>query len=433
MKTIKCWCLVALALLLTFSPQMVVGLPASREEEFAEYGIKFYDPDDSETAGGMFCGGFGTSGGALVGNNTVQQMANFFLSQGFTPAQAAGIIGNAQQESSLWPLALSGSGTYWGIFQWGGGRRDVLDQKLIAAGHSEYVNNRETYRNANSAASRAIPQDVIDDILRIQLEHAMTETRDYWDFGPWVEAVKATNTAEEATEAFLFIFLGAVSPTGRNHPDDLIRFWVPRATGNVYYQETRQRREFALEIAGQASGTCGLVAGGMTLEQAQAWLDATGYLDLSNDIHSRFNLPGHNQATWCSRPGPHGSRRNCVGFSTYFVRAYTSIADAHATLGQSPGNGNLFVNRLLSVAPHVAYGNQPQPYAVFSNGMSREHGHTGVILGVDEARQTMVVAEAGCAVGGAGYDARVREYSFDGLGSDVIYAYLMPFVNIGGF
>lgn len=49
----------------------------------------------------------------------------FFLSKGLTPAQAAGVVGNMLTESSGDPTADNASGHY-GLFQWGGGRRDNL-------------------------------------------------------------------------------------------------------------------------------------------------------------------------------------------------------------------------------------------------------------------------------------------------------------------
>ena len=429
MKALIRWCLLSLAFLLTLSPQIVMALPASREEDFAEYDIMFYDPSDSETSGGMHCGGFG-GGGTLSGNSTEQKIANYLLGQGFTPAQAAGIIGNGIQESGLWPLALSSSGSYFGVFQWGGSRFDALRQKMTAAGYGEYVANTE-YRNANSEASRAIPLEVIDDILRIQLEFAIFEEAGRHD---WVNRIKETNTVEEATEAFLFLFEGAIADANAQTEDNLMRFYDTSL--GLYYQEARQRREFALNVAGEASGNCGLVAGGMTtIAEAQAWLDATGYNDWQgNDIHSRYQLPGYDAASWCGFPGTHGSRTNCVGFSTYFVRAHTSISDVHFTLSQSTGNGNGFVNRLLGVAPHVAYGTEPQPYAVFSMGSGSEFGHTGVVMGVDSVRQMVITIEAACATnGGVSTGAVVREHSFSQMaaryGSDVQYAYLMPFTE----
>ena len=433
----KRWFLAFLAFLLALSPHMAAAVPASREGEFADYGIMFYDPDDNDTVGGMSCGTRGTSGSnTLVGNSTVQQIANFFIAQGFTPAQAAGIIGNAQQESGLWPLRWSNGSGYWGLFQWDiGGREAGLKQKMIDAGYAAYTSeHRGAYGSANSEASQAIPPDVLADILRIQLEHAMSETRTFDGVG-WVEQVKSTSSPEEAAEAFLVIFEGAVATTdaAKTRERNRIDFWQPAA--GRYYQETAERREHALEAVGQASGTCGLVAGGMTsVSEAQAWLDATGYNDFTNDIHSVYQLPGYNAASWCGFPGPKGSRTNCVGFSSYFIRAHTSLAEAHFTLGQSPGNGIKVVSNLLAVAPNIAYGTQPQPYSVFSQTSGSPEGHTGVVMGVDEERQIMVTIEAACNMsGGISTGAAVRERTFSHMASrNTEYAYLMPFVNGGG-
>lgn len=53
----------------------------------------------------------------------------FFLSKGLTPVQAAGLLGNFQQESGINPESEnSGSGAY-GIAQWLGGRKERLLQK----------------------------------------------------------------------------------------------------------------------------------------------------------------------------------------------------------------------------------------------------------------------------------------------------------------
>jgi hypothetical protein len=409
--------------------QIAFALPSAREEQFAEYGIIFYNPDGNESAGGMFCGGRGpTNTTGLTGNSNEQKVANFLMGQGFTAAQAAGVIGNGMQESGLWPLALSASGSYFGIFQWGGSRLETLRQKMIDSGYGEYAANAE-YRNQNNEMSKAIPQDVIDDILGLQLEYAIEESPNRYN---WVDKMKSTTTVEEATEAFLYWFEGAVAGENAQTEDNLMRYY--ETSIGLYYQEARQRREYALSVAGEASGSCGLVTGGMTVEQAKSWLSTTGYNDYTNDLHSTYQLPGYNAASWCGFPGPKGSRTNCVGFSTYFVRAHTSIADAHFTLAQSPGNGNKFVGKLLGIAPSVAYGTEPQPYAVFSMGGSSNLGHTGVVVGVDETSRTVVTVEAGCATnGGVSTGATVKEYSFEQMaaryGGDVQYAYLMPFVG----
>ncbi len=61
----------------------------------------------------------------LTGNNAEQQAFNFFVQNGFTDTESAGIVGNLVAESSLIPTEIAGggnsnapSGTGWGIAQW---------------------------------------------------------------------------------------------------------------------------------------------------------------------------------------------------------------------------------------------------------------------------------------------------------------------------
>ena len=58
---------------------------------------------------------------------------NLTSAEGFSPAQAAGILGNAQVESGFSPTAYNGKEGAIGLFQWEGGRRSALD--AFAAAH----------------------------------------------------------------------------------------------------------------------------------------------------------------------------------------------------------------------------------------------------------------------------------------------------------
>jgi hypothetical protein len=100
-------------------------------------GLKQTDPatlfsttDSGGAGGGCACGG---TGGPLVGGNNQEKAFNFFVSNGYTKEQAAGIVGNMIHESSVEPQRLNGttSGTKtpaatavglgnkaWGIVQW---------------------------------------------------------------------------------------------------------------------------------------------------------------------------------------------------------------------------------------------------------------------------------------------------------------------------
>ncbi|MEV5960420.1 phage tail tip lysozyme [Kribbella sp. NPDC051952] len=85
--------------------------------------------DDTTSTGG---GGCGCGGGDLSGNNNVQKVFNYFVSNGYSKEQAAGVIGNMQTESYVEPTmkqgdspgqvthpdAVANSGGGWGLVQW---------------------------------------------------------------------------------------------------------------------------------------------------------------------------------------------------------------------------------------------------------------------------------------------------------------------------
>jgi hypothetical protein len=76
-----------------------------------------------------------TSSPTLVGSNNIQQAFNFFVSQGLTGPQAAGAVGNLEQESSVNPLSNQAGGSTqnpndagslgWGIAQWTPGNKVI--------------------------------------------------------------------------------------------------------------------------------------------------------------------------------------------------------------------------------------------------------------------------------------------------------------------
>lgn len=57
------------------------------------------------------------------------KIASYFIGKGYTPEQASGIAGNLTVESSLNPTALGDSGSAYGLAQWRGDRRGLLENK----------------------------------------------------------------------------------------------------------------------------------------------------------------------------------------------------------------------------------------------------------------------------------------------------------------
>ncbi len=191
--------------------------------------IFYYNPNGSEDA----CGSTSTK---LTGDSLEEKIWNFYIDQGFTDAQVAGILGNAKVESGLEPTRASNS-TFFGLFQWGYGRKAALVNKLAAAGLEKYTSSEYW----PSGAYKKIPEDDLDKILTIELEFSIEEN----SFN-WIAEVKKQTTVEAAAEAFLAIFERAV---GGNSP---ILYYEPYK--GLLYQGTAMRRDFAKQFYDKYAG-----------------------------------------------------------------------------------------------------------------------------------------------------------------------------------
>ncbi|MCR5572641.1 MAG: hypothetical protein K6F57_02605 [Candidatus Saccharibacteria bacterium] len=192
-------------------------------------GIYYYNPEGNADN----CNNSSTM---LSGSDTAEKIWNFFIQQGFTDAQAAGLLGNGMVESGLVATRASNS-SFWGLFQWGGGRKDRLFKKLSDAGLSKYTSTEYW----GSDAEKKIPANDYDKILQIELEHTMEEK----DLN-WQEEIKKANTPELAAEIFLVLFERAV-----NGESEVI-YYAPYA--GLLYQGTKARRNFAKEFYDKYAG-----------------------------------------------------------------------------------------------------------------------------------------------------------------------------------
>ena len=203
---------------------------------FDNNGIYYYNPDGSND----LCNSSSTT---LSGDTTEEKIWNFFIQNGFTDAQAAGLLGNAMAETTLEPTRSS-SGSHWGLYQWSGGRQATLFSKLSEKGLSKYTSSE--YWPAG--ASKKIPESDFDQILQIELEHTLSET----DMN-WQEEIKKQNQPEAAAEVFLTLFERAV---GGSEP---IKYYSPYI--GIKYQGTNRRRDYAREYFDKYSGKGTVVSG----------------------------------------------------------------------------------------------------------------------------------------------------------------------------
>lgn len=204
---------------------------------FNKNGIYYYNPAGNEDN----CNASSTT---LSGSDNAEKIWNYFISKGFTDAQTAGILGNAMGESSLEPTRASND-SYWGLFQWGGGRKDSLFAKMTEAGLSQYLSSDYW----GSGASKNIPQADLDKILQVELDFTMSEQ----DMD-WQNEIKKANTPEMAAEIFLVLFERAVGGSSE------ILYYSPYA--GLLYQGTKTRRDAAKQFFDQYSGKGVSVANG---------------------------------------------------------------------------------------------------------------------------------------------------------------------------
>ncbi len=219
---VKSTAIITLSLLLS-SPASARIPDEGTLDFFSENGIYYYNPDGYDE-----CVSTSTT---LTGNGAVEKAWNFFVSQGFNDAQTAGILGNAQAESSF-VITRSSSGSYWGFFQWGGGRKTRLEAKIKDAGLEKYLSSSYWESDSN------IPEADFNQLLQIELEHTMSETDHDWQ-----NELKKANTPEEAAEIFLVLFERAVNG------DSPILHYAPYS--GLLYQGSAKRRDFASNLYAQ--------------------------------------------------------------------------------------------------------------------------------------------------------------------------------------
>lgn len=171
-----------------------------------------------------------------------------------------------------------------------------------------------------------------------------------------------------------------------------------------------------VEMNNSATGSGELVSGGMNQEQAEAFMQE--YLSLqaqyagvaAGQYVSEYDI----YTTSCY---PSGALGNCVAFSQYFVNKYSKYYSQNHW--KDTVNGVDVVARLTNGvdANGFTQGTAPRPYAIFSY-----NNHTGVVLGVDEANDQIIIGEAGCEMGDDWTAARTYNLS-SWLSKGVTFAY----------
>lgn len=122
-------------------------------------------------------------------------------------------------------------------------------------------------------------------------------------------------------------------------------------------------------------------------EEAEAVIIAAYESMSSSDLGSSYGLV---------LPDTGDYHDNCVAFSTWFINHYTDISYKY------PPNGNLlvgdFYDKNKSKYPDLKIEDTPSVYAIASWSKSGQFttggNHTGVVIGINEAEDTIMIAEA---------------------------------------
>ena len=154
----------------------------------------------------------------------VRAMISYYVSQGFTPEGAAGIVGNAAIENSglVCTSGLDGSGTYVGLFQLERNSRwQVMKSWMIENGYNEdsfagQVRASYESEDANHLTSMG---------------------------GSWEELKSLTNT-DQAAELFAVFYEGCVGSAGNAGPTEWYSIGSSYPVG-TYYQGLLDRKQAA--------------------------------------------------------------------------------------------------------------------------------------------------------------------------------------------
>ena len=366
--------------------------------------IMFYNPCEGSDS---TCSTAGLGSGTISqvhGANNGEKIFNFWLDAGFSREQSAGVTGSMKHEGGFSPFRQEMSQSWpdggWGIaqFTWDPGQRGDAKAYVSNAIGSDLFN--QYYKNdyggsvmeSNGFIPAGVPTDVNDKFLLAELNYLLihikqlvpndTRTGAYQsDFGKNIDSsanlfehIKTLATPTDAAVAWTYLY---------EWPGDI------KNTAQARGQSAEEI--FSLYTGGASAGGCGGPSeGGMTLDQAKEFMATYKKIDEGDpngDYQYTLNTAGRGL-------GCNTKTDNCVAFSTYFVRKYTDL-----NIGID--DGGKMVGALSAANPGIETGTTPKPYAIFGTrkGVTicddgLPCGHTGVVLGVDTARQVVIVGEA---------------------------------------
>ena len=165
--------------------------------------------------------------------------------------------------------------------------------------------------------------------------------------------------------------------------------------------------------------TGGLKEGGMTLEEAKAFMESYA-AESDKKLKGNYTFDG---ALVTDGGCPDGTLNNCSAFTQWFLNKYTTLGPSGANRYQ----GSEAVHNYLADHPELQDGGKtPKAYAIMSEGPSPLYGyntnsgaggsnyynHTGIVLGINTEANTIIIGEASCGAnsGGRRFRPQAKEY-----------------------
>lgn len=346
--------------------------------------ILFYDENGEST----IC-----SSTQLSGSDNKQKIYNFWISQGLTPEQAAGITGSMESEGGFSPFrqeeAQSWPNGGYGIAQFTGGQRTAVTNSLsseLGKTFTQYYLDEYGggVSESNGYIPDDVPQDVNDSFLLGELNYLSSYTS---SFSPSTIPVRVSGLEADydltvKSGEKLLDFIKTLSSAG-----DAAKAWTylyeqPSNIKATAAERANNAEEILTEYGGggsvAGSDNCIVGVGGLTFDQAKTLMEEY-YNNRSQYFNSFWNQPGQSN--------------QCTAFVYYFNTRFI-------TTGTGSGDGKDVVDNLLSGFPNFyesADSSSLQPFSIFSLSNSGA-GHTGVILGV-ESDGSIIVGEANVDIG----------------------------------
>ena len=205
------------------------------------------------------------------------------------------------------------------------------------------------------------------------------------------------------------IAIYAIDASGKGHivqASYCKEFGVVKNTGSITGKSWSKIRAFRNKNNKNGGANCdkckgndgdiGLKDGGMTFEEAKEFMKAYRKEASLKKKGSYYFQKALVHDSGCTD----GALNNCSAFSEWFVNRYTT-AGPDVTAYQ----GSQTVKKLLELKKGFKDGGKvPAVYAVFSTGPMEGqadgwYNHTGVVLGIDQANNKIIVGEASCSNG----------------------------------